>query len=188
MVHRRPAGCGWIAAASLWLLAWSGPAWAGVSEYEVKAALIYKIAKFVRWPDGSLATPAGTLRLCLIGADDFGESIDALAGQKLQGLVIAVERLTPDQPATNCQIAFIGRSERDALEPLINALARAPVLTVSDVDGFAARGGMVGFATVDSKVSFQINPAASRRAGLEIGAQLLQFATLVTDDRSRDKP
>jgi hypothetical protein len=176
-------------AAALWCLtAWSVTAPAGVSEYEVKAALIYKIAKFVRWPDGALASPAGTLRLCLIGSDDFAGSIDALAGQRLQGLLISVERLAPDQPASGCQIVFISRSEGDVLEPLIDELSHAPVLTVSDIDGFAARGGIVGFAMVDSKVSFQINPAASRRAGLEIGAQLLQFATLVTDARSREKP
>ncbi len=172
-----------LGAALCCMLALQHAAPAGVPECEAEAALIYKIAKFVRWPDGSLAGAGGSLKLCIVGADDLGPIIDGLAGQRLQGLVISIERQPADRPAADCQIAFIGRSEAGSLESLLASLSRSPVLTISDIDGFAARGGMVGFSTLDGRVNFQINPGASRRAGLEFGAQLLQFATLVADER-----
>ncbi len=160
-----------------------------VPEYAVKAALIFKIGKFVRWPDAALQANAGTLHVCIVGRDDFGEDIDALAGQRLQGQSIAIDRLPhPEQSASGCTIVFISRSEHARLPAVLAALAGHPALSVSDIDGFAAQGGMVGLATQGGRVSFQINPAAATRAGLEIGAQLLQLATVVGDQHGEASP
>jgi YfiR/HmsC-like len=170
------------------LLAGQGAAAVG-PEYPSKAALILKIGKFVRWPDAAFISGDGTLRLCIVGHDDFGASIDRLAGQMLQGRPIVIARLTaPEQSATECRIAFISASERDRVQALLQSLARSPVLTISDIDGFAARGGMIGLSSTASTIHFEINAAASKRAGLEIGAQLLQLATLIDAQRTDPRP
>jgi hypothetical protein len=162
---------------------------AAVPEFKSKAALIFKIGKFVRWPEDAFTGAGGTLRLCIVGRDDFGESMDSLAGQALQGRVIVIARLADlAQAATNCRIVFISGSERDRLPALLSSVARSPVLTISDIDGFASQGGMVGLATSASKIHFEINAAASKRAGIKIGAQLLQLATLVGDQPPDAKP
>jgi hypothetical protein len=151
-------------------------------EPESTAALIFKIGKFVHWPEEAFADSAGTLRLCIVGRDDFGASIDSLAGRALQGRVIVIARISDaEQPATECRIVFISNSERERVPALLNAVARSPVLTISDIDGFASEGGMIGLGTNASKVHFEINTAASARAGLKIGSQLLQIATLIED-------
>lgn len=155
-----------------------------VPEYKTKAALIFKIGKFVRWPADAFTSADGTFRLCIVGRDDFGDSIDSLGGKTLQGRVIAIARLAdPEQSATDCRIVFISDSERDRVPEFLSSIARSPVLTISDIDGFASAGGMVGFATSANKLHFEINAAASKRARLEIGAQLLQLATLIADPR-----
>jgi len=162
---------------------------AAVPEFKSKAALIFKIGKFVRWPEDAFTGAGGTLRLCIVGRDDFGESIDSLAGQALQGRLIVIARLAdPAQSATDCRIVFISGSERDRVPAFLSSVARSPVLTISDIDGFASQGGMVGLATSASKIHFEINAAASKRAGLKIGAQLLQLATLVEDQPPDAKP
>lgn len=172
--------------ATLSLLLCARPALPQALEYDLKAALLFKISKFIRWPDGSLA--GGNLQLCIIGRDDFGASADSLAGKRLQGQSIAIARLKPQQTAAGCHIVFISRSEHDHLPAILAGLAHQPALTVSDIDGFAAEGGIVGFATRDKKITFEINPAASKRAGLEISAQLLQLATLVGDVHPESTP
>lgn len=175
--------------ASLCLLLLGHTALAAVPEYEFKAALIFKVGKFVRWPVGAFTSSGGTLRLCVVGKDDFGESIDSLAGQRLQGQVIAIARLSdPEQSAADCHIVFISASERGRLAAFLNSIARSPVLTISDIEGFASQGGMVGFATAASKIHFEINTEASKRAGLAIGAQLLQLATPIADHRMDAHP
>src|SRR5471030_1578691 len=49
-----------------------------------KAALIFKIGKFVRWPVDAFSGVNGAFRLCIVGRDDFGDSIDTLGGKTLQ--------------------------------------------------------------------------------------------------------
>lgn len=150
----------------------------GVSEYELKAALIYKISKFVRWPAAD--KPGAPFRVCVVGRDYFGPALDALKGQAVQGQPIAVARLDAGELASaTCQVLFISRSENDQLVALLKATDGRPVLTISDIEGFAARGGIVEFATRNKKLGFRINPDAGRRAGLELSAQLLQLATVV---------
>jgi hypothetical protein len=184
-IVRAPIAMRWLAAACVLVTALSHPAPGAVPEYELKAAIIYKIGKFVRWPDPP-DQGHGTLKVCVVGRDEFGGSIDDLAGQRIHDQVIEVQRFAAYAPDTlQCQIAFISRSEEANASALVAYIGRAPVLTISDIDGFAALGGIVGFVTHDSKVTFQINPVAGRRAGLEISAQLLQLATLVTDAQTR---
>jgi hypothetical protein len=164
-------------------------AFAAVPEYKTTAALIFKIGKFVRWPEDAFTSADGTFRLCIVGRDDFGDSIDSLGGKTLQGRVIAISRLSdPQQSATECHIVFISESERDRVPEFLSSIARSPVLTISDIEGFASEGGMVGFATTATKVHFEINAAASKRARLEIGAQLLQLATLIADQQKDVAP
>ena len=175
---------------ALWMCA---PAYGAVPEYDLKAALLYKFTKFVLWPDNAFAASPDGVHLCLIGRDDFGSSIQGLQGQKVQGQAVEIERLadfsrTSAEKLRHCQIAFISRSEGERLQLIIDALGTAPVLTVSDLDGFASAGGMIGFVTVDSKIGFEINPAASRRVGIKIGAQLLQLATLINEHQSEARP
>ena len=187
-IARAPKSGGWRAAACLIVAAFCQSSPGAVPEYELKAAIIYKIGKFVRWPE-TTADGRGTLKVCVVGRDEFGASIDGLAGQKIHDQVIAVQKIAAYGPeALQCQIAFISRSEEANAPATVAYLARAPVLTISDIDGFAALGGIVGFVTHDSKITFQINPVAGRRAGLEIGAQLLQLATLVADAQTRTVP
>jgi hypothetical protein len=45
------------------------------TDYEVKAAFLYNFARFVRWPEGSLAGPRFVV--AIVGDDPFGEVIDA---------------------------------------------------------------------------------------------------------------
>jgi hypothetical protein len=52
-------------------------------------------------------------------------------------------------------------------------------LTVSDIDQFAAQGGMVEFGREDQKIDLLINKNAVDAAGLNIQARLLKLAKLV---------
>jgi hypothetical protein len=154
-----------------------------------EAALIIKIGKFVHWPSGTFTNSGGILRLCIVGTDDGGDSIDRLAGQKLQEKTIAVARLSSsDESVTACHIVFIRNSERPRLAALLDATAHSPVLTMSNIEGFASKGGMVGFSTADGGTQFEINVAATKRVGLTIGAQLLQIAALNSDARADAAP
>jgi hypothetical protein len=143
---------------------------------EPESALILKIGKFVEWPPAAFSGPRGELHLCIAGSVQGDEALDALNGRRLQDRLISVEHLVSNDDAAGCQILFVSRSEHDRVAQWLAPLADRPVLTVSDMEGFVAAGGMIGIKIEHGRIGFAINRPASNRSGLTIGAQLMQVA------------
>jgi hypothetical protein len=86
-----------------------------------------------------------------------------------------------------CHILFISSSEKSHLTALLSVLRNAHVLTVSDIEGFAQRGGIINFYTEENKIRFEINVDAASRNGLIISSKLLQLAKIVGTNYRNDK-
>ncbi|MFH1568143.1 MAG: YfiR family protein [Gemmatimonadota bacterium] len=174
------AGFRLAAAAALLLLAVTGARAQAPrpSEYEVKAAFLYNFAKFVEWPAERQAS--ATFTIAILGEDSFGGTFDSIVGRDIRGRRLLIERLTevPEEPV---DILFISRSEARRLEQILAALEGRPVLTVSEVEGFAHRGGVVSLVVEQKKVRFEINVDAAARSRLEVSSKLLKLARVVRD-------
>jgi hypothetical protein len=147
------------------------------SEYEVKAAFIHNIAKFVEWP-ASVST-RGILRLCVMGRGFFGEAATGLQGKTVGSRIWEVVPASTRANLSECQLLFIEASEADKLPHLLDGLKGSPVLTLGDTEGYGQRGVMVNFYLEQNRVRFEINPAATSRAGFKISSQLLKLARIV---------
>ena len=53
--------------------------------------------------------------------------------------------------------------------------------SVGETDQFAQIGGIINFTIIESRVPFEIDQAAARRAGLRISAKLLNLALVIRD-------
>ena len=149
------------------------------SEYSVKAAIIYKIAKFVAWPDAAFSSRTEALPVCLSESDPIGPAMDALSGKVVRGRPIAIKRLNEISAVEHeCRILYLGQNAKISHTKLVKNVANSPILTVGDTDDFVDMGGIVTLEIEKSRVQFAINVAASERAGLNISAQLLQLANL----------
>jgi hypothetical protein len=78
---------------------------------------------------------------------------------------------------------FISSSETNRLNKIIEALDKSAVLTVSDIPQFSQRRGMIQFVLEGSRIRFEVNLAATQRAGLVLSSELLKVATAVRRDR-----
>lgn len=151
-----------------------------VSEYSVKAAIIYKIAKFVAWPENSFSSSNDPLHVCFSDADPMGPALDSLAGKIVWDHPIAIKRLDEVSTVeTDCKILFLSQTANTSQMKLVSNVANAPVLTIGDNDKFVDMGGIVSLEIERNRVQFSINIAASERAGLNISAQLLQLANIM---------
>ena len=157
---------------------------AELSEYAVKAAILYKLSKFVDWPERAFAGAGAPFGICVLGDNPFGDALDALSGQKLGDRPVAIRYLPGRSTAAEgCQLLFVSASEHYRLRGVLRAVGRPLLLTVGDREGFAEGGGMINLITVGKNIRFEINRAAVERAGLKIQAQLLRLATIVNADR-----
>jgi hypothetical protein len=145
------------------------------AEYDVKAAFLYNFTKFVDWP--ATAFPdAGSLKICVLGDDPFGRSLQSVAGEQVGNRKLIVVRTDSLSKPGGCQVLFISRSERDRLPQILAMVRESPVLTVGDTHGYIDQGVIINFTLEGSKVRFEINTEAADRAGVRISSKLLQLA------------
>jgi hypothetical protein len=144
-------------------------------EYEIKTAFLYNIIKYVEWPSSN-QPPA--IQIGLLGQIQFSEALDVLEGKTIQGRKLVVKRISETE-ASGCQVVFIGRSEKARLPGLLSGLKEQPILTVSELEGFAEQGGMVNLLAEGNRVSMEINRQVAGQAGLNISSQLLKLAKVV---------
>lgn len=152
-------------------------------EYLIKAAFLYNFARFTEWPDSAFA--ADGLRVCVLGHDPFGTTLDSIAGKTIRGREVRVERLTDAAAAKRCQVLFVGASEGARLAEVIGAIKELPILTIADMPDFAKSGGIINLKTVANKIRFEINISAAERAGLKFSSKVLRLADLVSSQASR---
>ncbi|HEV8630194.1 MAG TPA: YfiR family protein [Thermoanaerobaculia bacterium] len=165
-----------------------------IEEYRLKAEFLERFTHFVKWPDRheqgvrttARAEAGRPFRLCLIGTDPFGDSLQELArDHRIDARRIELRQLQAPAEAAGCQLLFISSSERDRLEPVLAATRGNGVLTVADSEGFAARGVLINLFVTNDKIGFEVNEQVARREGFEISARLLKLARRVGEGDGR---
>ena len=109
-----------------------------VLEYELKAAFLYNIAKFVEWPQNTFASSKDPIRICVLGKNPFGGQLDAVVeGKEIGGHPLTSEDVTDAHQARRCHILFVSSSERLHHNAVLDQVRSASVLTVGETPGFA---------------------------------------------------
>lgn len=151
-------------------------------EYEVKAAFLYNFAKFTTWPPDAFATADAPLVVGVLGKDPFGATLDgALNGKQVGARRLVIERYAGVEQLGRCHVLFVADSERERHAEILKACEGRPTLVVCDIAGFAAKGATASFYIEKNNVRFEMNPAAAKRARIQLSSQLLKLAKLVED-------
>ncbi|ABF39940.1 hypothetical protein Acid345_0937 [Candidatus Koribacter versatilis Ellin345] len=167
------------------LLAMAAPPAGPPTDLQVKAAYLYKFGAFVQWP--ASVAPSDDFSICVLGRDGFGSVLDStINGESIEGKKLVALRVNSVREAAQCRILYISNSEESRLRGILVELAKAPVLTVSDIPHFADRGGMIEFTLQSGRVRFDVNVTRAERAGLTLSSQLLKVAANVKHDEARD--
>ncbi len=144
---------------------------------EIKAVDLTKFAPFVDWP-GRAAKPVRA-QLCVEGDDRIAGMVQmAESTIAAEAGAMEVRPLSLGSKADGCAVLFVGVTDPVVLKPVLAAVARAPVLTVTELEGAGARG-IINFVIRDDRVRFQIDAAEAHRHGLRINASLLSLAVAV---------
>jgi hypothetical protein len=150
-------------------------------EYQVKAVFLFNFAQFVEWPSPALPEAKAPLVIGVLGEDPFGAYLDeTVRGETVNNRPLVVRRFRSVNEIDTCHVLFISRSEADRLEQIVASLKGRSILTVGDTDGFAKRGVMIRFMTVDNKIRLRINLERANAANLKISSKLLRPAEVVT--------
>lgn len=152
-------------------------------EYQIKAAFLFNFVQFVEWPPTAFTNTAAPFRIGILGDNPFGQSLEDIVRNETirnRPLVIKYSRRVEDMD--DCQIIFISKSEKGRLAEVLSRLNSREKLTVSEIEGFARRGGMINFYLEGNKVRFEINPEAAQREGLKMSSQLLSLGKIIKSE------
>ena len=149
----------------------------GDLEYQVKAAYLYNFLSFIEWgaaPPGSATTP---FRVCIIGADPFGKTLDDLVKDERVGhRPIEIARPTDEEAAASCQVVFVARSDDARLPTIVRMAAGKGVLIVGESAKVLPACGAITFVQEGERLRFDVNINAIRRQGLRASSKLLRVA------------
>lgn len=154
---------------------------AGRPEYQVKAVFLFNFTLFAQWPPEAFAQDTSPLVIGVVGDDPFGRFLDeAVRGEKVGSRAVIVQRARQLEDLPTCHVLFVSQSEAPRLTQVLAAARARSILTVSDIEGFTAAGGMIRFLREGGKVRLRINVDAAKAAGVTLSSTLLRSAEIVT--------
>ncbi len=152
-------------------------------EYSIKAAYLYNFAKLATWSSSSFANEKQPVTIGVFGKNPFGSALRRLALKKrVHGRRLVIRHLRSLKELSGCHVVFVCKSEEARLSAVLVALQDIRALTVSDIDGFARHGGVIGLRTAANKMTFEVNLDAADRAEIKLSSKLLRLGELVADE------
>lgn len=159
----------------------------------VMAAYLRHIAALTSWPGDDVAVADQPLRIGVVGRDPNGvmTPIRARTGSG-EGLLAQDRRIqlldlqgaggdSVRAQLASCALLFLSEgAEADwqRLRPVVGAL---PIVTVSEMEGFADQGGMIEYFVErrSGKVRMKVNLPAVRAAGVTLSARFLALNSVI---------
>ncbi len=148
-------------------------------EYTVKAAFVYNFIKFVKWPQEQEFYQDKSLLMCVVGQGPMTDALKSISGRTVHGRLLIVKYCPQAECLKKCDVVFVTRHGEDRTDEILEAAKRSHILTISDMDGFTKKGGIIGMSLENNRIRFDINLKAAREASLKISSRLLKLARKV---------
>lgn len=161
-------------------------------EYEIKAAYLYNIMKFVQLPERKgTEGESKKQRIVRVGVTDKNvlmifqgiignKEITQRTGRyRIEVEYVDVKQLADENRKPELDVLFIKDTARYDPRELLGACVKHGILTVGETQGFVESGGIVSFVIIKHKLRFEINVGVAEQAGIKIRSQLLKLAEKV---------
>jgi hypothetical protein len=144
------------------------------SEYQLKAAFIYKFTQYLEWENHPNEIIVGVLGNSPI----YDQLVHVAISKSGSDKRITVRQFQGLRDMTPCHILFIPRKSDMPLEEILAKVPRG-TLTVTERPGCAAQGAAINFIMVNNQLKFEANLKAINAAGIKASSQLLKLAIIV---------
>lgn len=147
------------------------------TEYDIKAAFIYKFTNYIDW--GTQFTGSEFV-IGIVGSSPVKDKLDEIARtQTINNKKIVVRQFKKLEEITACQMLFVSQDTHLHLKDILAKITGKGTLTISEKDGDAQKGTCINFIEMDNKLKFEANPKNINAAGLKASSQLLRLAIIV---------
>jgi hypothetical protein len=142
----------------------------------LKAAFLYHLSTFTQWPEEALRGSAA-FTMCTLDDPAMREALArTIAGRDYGGRPMAAVNVTVREPLRGCHILYIPSHASDSSARVIESLQEHPALTISDMDGFVRKGGIVQLYVEGGRLRLFVDAASAARARLKFSSRLLALS------------
>ncbi len=142
---------------------------------QLEMAYLYKFLSFITLAD----TSSPDITVVVLGSDQFGADLQALAQKKVRGKKIVIKPYSSNADIDDCEVVFVSGVTADVLPEILKRARLRKCLTVGDIEDFIDYGGMIGFIFNRGRLRFEINQGAALENGIRIDSNLLEVASQV---------
>ena len=145
-----------------------------IDESAVMVGYIYNFMKFVDWPDNFIKQD---YIVCILGSNPFGTTVKSLGAKTIRNRRIRVVTDVALEQTKYCHVVFVSRSESGRLMPALLRLRRLPVLSISDIEGFSDKGGVIELVPDGGNgIGFRVSQKSAMDVGLRVSSKLLSMS------------
>lgn len=149
---------------------------ATAAEYKIKGVFLLNLTKFITWPREVLEQQQN-FNICVLGKDEIQNHLETVTkNEKVEGNHIEVYHFNYIFQVGQCHILFISASEKERLPDILQWIENRAILTVSDIEQFIEKGGMVEFFSRRKKIRLAIHAERVKKVGLKASSTLLKIA------------
>jgi hypothetical protein len=150
-----------------------------------KATLVYKICKFIYWPEKIHSISSDDkFSICIFTKHKLGKEFKNLEYKKIKSHLIKVHAIKDSKNIhSQCSVIFIDNSQYKSMPSILNSLKKKHILTLSSIQDFAYQGGMIEFSKTNNRLQLIINIDRIQESELEVDSELLEISTLSHNSR-----
>lgn len=141
----------------------------------VEAAFLYNFALFTEWPE----LPANEFRICVLGSDPVFAALESVKTKQIKEHPVSIANISSVTQAQSCQVLFVGRSEHASIGNLARQIGNAPVLVVSEENGYDPNDVIIALVVRQGRIAFKINRTSAQSSSLTVSSKLLKLAQQV---------
>lgn len=148
------------------------------SEETLQSAIVGKIAEYITWPGG----PGKRFTIAILKNrmdDQFDRTYKNIIINGTPVHIVEIDRI---DAVKSPEVVYISNRNTKQLADILDALEGLPVLTISDIRGFAEKGGMVQIYFSDQRMRLKVNLDALAEHDLVASPALLRVVDVVKDD------
>ena len=126
-------------------------------------------------------SPEAEIHFCFFKAANILHIIDTSKTATIKGNVIAAKSIANRSNLADCHLIYIGEAAPYEITKILQATNKLPILSVSNLPGFATSGGMIELYQTDNTLKFSINMQSAEQSKLVFSSQLLKAAESVLE-------
>jgi hypothetical protein len=142
---------------------------------KLKALIVGKVAKYVQWKSKTNKQ----FIITLINDPSPELFYQLYKNQKIKNRSVKINHISSIDELHTTDILYIPKGNTLQLSHILESIDSKDILTISDIRGFAQKGGMIQLSFVSQKIKLKVNTGVAKEHDLHITPTLLRIADRV---------